>query len=1049
MSILKRRTIKHLPRGDTLVEVMFAVGIFGMVAIGAISLMNKGIATSQATLETTMARQEIDAQSESLRFIHNAYIAETNDMPTGYSDAWEDVTNSQHMYTAQSIVAEIPDFFTKETERGQSCADLYETRPSKSFALNARNLVLEDENLTGDVFVEGTRIQLATTYPRLLYGREQAMSDATVDESGMESTVQTEVLYAAEGIWVTGVESEAGGNDDLGNFQPDYYDYYVQTCWDAAGSGEATTLSSIIRLYNPNRIVKEGRTEFRGFALTYDAHGGSGAPPKVTVKDITTSYYDFTVSDIKPQYDEAHEFLGWSTSKTAISAEYSAGDTVRATKRNTVLYAVWSQKHRHTLSYRSTCPNTSNLPTSEYSDWTADSSHTFTISSEIPRCEGHQFRGWSTSSTATTPSYTPGNTITVVGDAVLNAVWQRTYVFYLNYDGNGSNVSNLPSTAVSQEVTTNSHRFRIDSSTPTRTNYVFEGWSRTSNGSVAFSPGDIIEVTTQETTLYAIWRRAYTIKLDYDANGGTGAPESVTYGPSSEPSHVFTVSSIVPERPNHTFLGWSVSKTATTASYRGGNSINLVSNTTLYAVWSRYYVFNLAYDANGGLGAPAMQTSGLKASPSHTFTISNTTPTYSGYEFLGWALTRNSTEPDFVGGSSLTVTNEGTTTIYAVWRPRFRFTLSYNANGGAGAPESQDSGYVASYSHTFTISSAVPTRTNYEFMGWSVSSSASTASYQPGGTITVAGNTVLFAVWRRIYTYSLIYDANGGTGAPPTQTYTGPNSSTTFTISSTRPTNGDTDFVGWSTASAAGSASYQPGDEITLSTNVKLYAVWRSPYMQDFYCLSLRRGESTTLIDNRDSNKYVVKHLNDDNCWMITNLRFAGDGDGSTNGTKTLDTFSSDVSIDRTIEFYDIENYSMCGGSNGKNRACSHRTDTDVFYNYAAATAMTATGDNYPTAVGESICPAGWTLPTKTQFQKIFTFWEQYEPWSTETVGTYYRGLYEYNDGARFWWTSTITKQERQYSAAAVYSGDYSSALTISNNSTLEDAFFIRCIKKP
>ena len=65
-----RRHLKS-KRGDTLIEVMLSISIFAFVAMLTINMMNDGINTAQRTLEAEMARNEIDAQAEALRFIHN------------------------------------------------------------------------------------------------------------------------------------------------------------------------------------------------------------------------------------------------------------------------------------------------------------------------------------------------------------------------------------------------------------------------------------------------------------------------------------------------------------------------------------------------------------------------------------------------------------------------------------------------------------------------------------------------------------------------------------------------------------------------------------------------------------------------------------------------------------------------------------------------------------------------------------------------------------------------------------------------------------------
>lgn len=148
------------------------------------------------------------------------------------------------------------------------------------------------------------------------------------------------------------------------------------------------------------------------------------------------------------------------------------------------------------------------------------------------------------------------------------------------------------------------------------------------------------------------------------------------------------------------------------------------------------------------------------------------------------------------------------------------YTLSYNANGGSGAPSSQTGTGVGSY--TFTISSTKPTRTGYTFLGWSLSSTATSASYQPGGSITLTANDTLYAVWKA-NTYTVSYNANGGSGAPSNQTKT---YGVTLTLSNTKPTRTGYTFSAWNTAQNGSGTSYAPGGSYTANAAVTLYAQW-------------------------------------------------------------------------------------------------------------------------------------------------------------------------------------------------------------------------------
>lgn len=93
----------------------------------------------------------------------------------------------------------------------------------------------------------------------------------------------------------------------------------------------------------------------------------------------------------------------------------------------------------------------------------------------------------------------------------------------------------------------------------------------------------------------------------------------------------------------------------------------------------------------------------------------------------------------------LTQTSSGVTT--------FPVYLAYDANNGTNAPDGGSAEIVAGNSATFTISDSVPTRTGYDFLGWSTNKDATSAEYSSGGSITISSNTTLYAVWKKISTF--------------------------------------------------------------------------------------------------------------------------------------------------------------------------------------------------------------------------------------------------------------------------------------------------------
>ncbi len=147
------------------------------------------------------------------------------------------------------------------------------------------------------------------------------------------------------------------------------------------------------------------------------------------------------------------------------------------------------------------------------------------------------------------------------------------------------------------------------------------------------------------------------------------------------------------------------------------------------------------------------------------------------------------------------------------------YTISYNANGGSGAPASQ----TKYYGKTLALSNTKPTRTGYSFLGWATSSTATQATYASGANYTLNAATTLYAVWKP-YEYTVSYNANGGSGIPASQTKL---YDKTLTLSSQEPTREGYSFLGWATDSNAEIPDYQPGGFYTENKNLKLYAIWK------------------------------------------------------------------------------------------------------------------------------------------------------------------------------------------------------------------------------
>jgi uncharacterized repeat protein (TIGR02543 family) len=431
---------------------------------------------------------------------------------------------------------------------------------------------------------------------------------------------------------------------------------------------------------------------------------------------------------------------------------------------------------------------------------------------------------------------------------------------------------------------------KITTKIPTKSGYTFVEWKSTrSDGTYYFIPGGATNYNGSQT-LVAQWKK--NITLSYSSNGGSGAPSSqsaTVYNNTT--SYKFTLSSTKPTRTGYTFLGWSTSSTATSATYSPGDSITLSASDTLYAIWKK--TINLTYNANGGTGVPSSQSASVyNANTSYTFTLSNTKPTRSGYTFVGWSK-YNTTETADTYQPGGTITLSDSDTLYAIWKKTI--TLTHNANGGSNAPSSQSKTvYNATTSHTFTISTTKPTRSGYTFLGWSTSSTATSATYSAGGTITLSSSDTLYAIWEKVITLS--YSSNGGSGSPSSQSATVYNATTNykFTISSTKPTRTGYTFKGWSTSSTATSAGYSSGGSITLSSSDTLYAVWQI----NTYTITYN-GNGGTGVPSNQTKTYGTNITLSKTVPTRSGYRFLGWGTSATGSVKYAPgaTYSSNANV--------------------------------------------------------------------------------------------------------------------------------------------------------
>lgn len=262
----------HKRNGDTLIEVTLAVGIFSLVAIAVVAVVNNSTSGAQTALETTLAREEIDTQAEALRFIQSSYInsetvdetTDTSDPQFKYKQLWDKITKLAKTPTEINSSGDL-------SYRLETCQKLYTKEADGSnrilhegaFIINPQKIGISTETSgwENQIIISSTKSKAnlnkftaASTYPHIVYGTSNA-TESLADDSSNQG------IYKIEGFYVIAIEgpktlvvSEKGGTV-LNALVAAYYDFYIRSCWYESGATTPTTVSTLMRLYNPD-VVK-------------------------------------------------------------------------------------------------------------------------------------------------------------------------------------------------------------------------------------------------------------------------------------------------------------------------------------------------------------------------------------------------------------------------------------------------------------------------------------------------------------------------------------------------------------------------------------------------------------------------------------------------------------------------------------------------------------------------------------------------------------------------------------------------------------------------
>ena len=208
------------------------------------------------------------------------------------------------------------------------------------------------------------------------------------------------------------------------------------------------------------------------------------------------------------------------------------------------------------------------------------------------------------------------------------------------------------------------------------------------------------------------------------------------------------------------FVGWAkeAKKNPTIFDFNTAGTTATQTTYTIYLVAKKTnptptYMYYLYYKYNNGTDSTWLTdvTDRPTAATTFTFNVNGAKLTRSGYDHIGWADKADAVTAKYTGGDPIVLTKDNPTkTIYAIWMPFFE--LKYDANGGTGAPASQTrtAAHPTVNRVTFTVPNQTPSKEGYTFKGWADSATATTAQYQPGGTVDVKHENspkTVYAVW--------------------------------------------------------------------------------------------------------------------------------------------------------------------------------------------------------------------------------------------------------------------------------------------------------------
>ena len=652
---------------------------------------------------------------------------------------------------------------------------------------------------------------------------------------------------------------------------------------------------------NKELIVECGANTYK---IVYNANGGTGS------MDATTCTYDKDCTlRANTLTKTGYTFDHWEVNGNSYKNQATVKNLVES--GNVELKAIW-KANAYKIAYNLKGGVSSNIPTGATFDKdvtianptkevtvTIDGNNQGATLVKTSYTGNPVFTGWTGSNLSNTA-------------LVNNISWNGTLTKETKF-------KNLTSTLNGTvNLTANYNETSITLDAPTKTGYTC-GYTDKTNGSIKYTTS--ITVSDNKTIYVKCNPNTYTINFDSDG-GTTVSSKTATYD-----SKIGTLTN--PTKTGYNFAGWYLD----TESITSESVYKYAKDITLKAKWTEatntkytvnYYLQTLdkkydkvtesvvytgttnktvdaALKTYEGFVTPSKQTVKILADGSakvdyyyvrkelkvtfvngdtkkevtYLYGKENQAFTNNGFTKTGYTLTGYSNTS---GGSknyevTSTVTGEfidkhyPSKTVYVVFTAN-TYKVVFNNNGGSGNMDT----ITCTYDKDCTLTKNAFTKTGYTFAGWSKTSTGA-IEYTNGSTVknlAASGSITLYAKWTA-NTYTITYNANGGSGTTEKTTCT---YDTNCTIAANSFTKTGYTFASWTKDSTTGT-SYAAGSTVknlATSGNVNMYAKWNTNTYKIAYTMNngtqgtnkptSASYDANVLIDNPTKNLTVTINAN-------------------------------------------------------------------------------------------------------------------------------------------------------------------------------------------